>query len=285
MNKRRIAVLVVLMALTLAAGAAAEFEVGDELRVVNCKEYVTLREEASKSADALARIPLGQKIVCLEDDNGEFVRVWADGRRGYVLRRYLDDATTHGHAVTLTDAQRADMNLFLSNFTETSLSYYCEGVFDVNHASPAAMVEFAAGHIWFNQNRKVEWGDYANGNNVRLATKYINPVLRKYFGVTVDDIRVRYLDLDGDYLYWQETGGHVPDGFASVTSAEYLGSDWYRVYFDVYGEGEDWNNDVMKLTGSQAASLYQRSSRSGFAMVLASDLDNRASYKLIRFVY
>lgn len=71
MNKRRIAVLVVLMALTLAAGAAAEFEVGDELRVVNCKEYVTLREEASKSADALARIPLGQKIVCLEDDNGE----------------------------------------------------------------------------------------------------------------------------------------------------------------------------------------------------------------------
>lgn len=98
------------------------------------------------------------------------------------------------------------MNLFLSNFTETSLSYYCEGVFDVNHASPAAMVEFAASHIWFNQNRKVEWGDYANGNNVRLATKYINPVLRKYFGVTVDDIRVRYLDLDGDYLYWQETG-------------------------------------------------------------------------------
>lgn len=90
------------MALTLAAGAAAEFEVGDELRVVNCKEYVTLREEASKSADALARIPLGQKIVCLEDDNGEFVRVWVDGRRGYVLRRYLDDATTHGHAVTLT---------------------------------------------------------------------------------------------------------------------------------------------------------------------------------------
>ena len=33
MNKRRVAVLVVLMALTLAADAAAEFEVGDVLRI------------------------------------------------------------------------------------------------------------------------------------------------------------------------------------------------------------------------------------------------------------
>jgi len=285
MKKRLSMVLAVLLALTLAAGAAAEFEVGDELLVANCNEYVTLREEASTGANALARVTLGTKIVCLDDDNGDFVRVWTDGKQGYVLRQYLEDATMHGHTVTLTDSQRADMNLFLSNFTETNLSYYCDGVFDVNHAGSAAMVEFAADHIWFNQNSKVEWGEYANENNVRIATKLINPVLQKYFDTTVDDMHAMYLDLDGDYLYWQETGGHVPYGFASVTSAEYVGSGWYRVYFDVYGEGEDWNNDVMKLTGSQAASRYQRSPRSGFAMVIASDLDNRASYKLIRFVY
>lgn len=284
MKKRLSVVLAVLLALTLAAGAAAEFEVGDELRVVNCKEYVTLREEASTSADALARVTLGTKIVCLEDDGGEFVRVWTDGRQGCVLRQYLEDATTHGDAVTLTDAQRADMNLFLSNFTETNLSYYCDGVFDVNHAPSAAMVEFAANHIWFNRNSEVEWGEYANENNVRLATKFINPVLQKYFDTAVDDMHAMYLDLDGEYLYWQETGGHVSGGFALLTRAEYVDGGLYRVYFDVYGEGEDWSNDVMTLTSGQAAERYPHFSRSGFAIVSASDLDDREGFRLIRFI-
>lgn len=285
MKRRLLLALAVLLALTLLAGAVAEFELGDEARVVNCNEYVTLREEASTSASALARVSLGTELVCLSDDGGEFVHVWTDGWQGYVLRRYLENVTTYGTAVELTDAQRADMNLFLSNFTETNLSAYCDGVFDMAYADSTVMVEFAADHIWFNQNSKVEWGEYANENNVRLATEFINPVLQKYFGTTVNDMHAMYLELDGEYLYWQETGGHVPYGFASVTSVEDAGDGFYRVYFDVYGEGEDWSNDVMKLTGSQASALYQRSSKRGFALVTASDLNDRASYRLVRFVY
>lgn len=277
--------LTVLLTLLLATSAFAEFEVGDELRVVNCKEYITLREEASTHANALERVHLGSKIVCLEDDNSRFVRVWTEGRQGYVLREYLEDATTHGYEVALTDNQRAIMNLFLSNFTEVDLTAYCEGVFDVNVTDLTAVVRFAVDHIWFNQSKKLEWGEYANENNVRVATKYINPVLQKYFDVTVDDMHAMYLDLDGDYLYWQETGGHLPCGFASVTSVESIGSDWYRVYFDVYGDGEDWDNDVMKLTASQAASSYTRSPESGVAIICVPDLDDRAGYRLIRFVY
>lgn len=277
--------LTVFLALLMAAGAFAEFEVGDEARVVNCKEYITLREDANTSASALARVPLGAEIICLEDDNGRFVCVWTEGVQGYVLRQYLEDVTMHGHTVTLTDDQRADMNLFLSNFTEVDLSTYCDGVFDVNYADSTVLVRFAADHIWFNQSSKVEWGEYAYENNVRIATASINPVLQKYFDVTVDDMHAMYLDLDGDYLYWQETGGHLPSGFALVTSAEYIGSDLYRVYFDVYGNGEVWNNDVMKLTASQAINSYERSPESGLAIIRASDLDDRASFALVRFVY
>ena len=62
--------------------------------VTNCNEYISLRSMPLKSADVLARIPLGASLdEVYYHDGGDtsdcFVYVKYNGRRGFVLWDYL----------------------------------------------------------------------------------------------------------------------------------------------------------------------------------------------------
>lgn len=59
------------------------------LTVVNCKQSVTLRAEPSRSAAALADIPLGAEVEDGGITEGEFRKVVYQGKEGYVLETYL----------------------------------------------------------------------------------------------------------------------------------------------------------------------------------------------------
>ena len=59
------------------------------LTVVNCKQSVTLRAEPSRSAAALADVPLGAEVEDSGITEAEFRRVVYQGKEGYVLDAYL----------------------------------------------------------------------------------------------------------------------------------------------------------------------------------------------------
>ena len=58
------------------------------MRVVNCKNWVTLRASASTEATAVARIPLGEYVEAYKY-NGKFAECYYNGMHGYVLTKYL----------------------------------------------------------------------------------------------------------------------------------------------------------------------------------------------------
>ena len=86
--------LTVLLAGILLSGLAEE-TLPPNMRVVNCKTDVSLREKPSTSARRLARVPLGAEVLAWTDggDEGEaedFLPCEYQGRQGYILREYLE---------------------------------------------------------------------------------------------------------------------------------------------------------------------------------------------------
>ncbi len=67
-------------------------EEGPNMRIVNCKSYVSLREKRSKSSARLARVPLGALVLAYPeygDENGFILCVYQD-EYGYILSEYLE---------------------------------------------------------------------------------------------------------------------------------------------------------------------------------------------------
>ena len=109
--KRIIALFLVLLFCLSSAPVSAErktivkdnYYIG-AMRVVRCKEYVSLREGPYKTSKQLAKVPLGD-IVYYCDDNyrkyeyspykaqiKKFVHCTYEGQEGYILRMFLDRA-------------------------------------------------------------------------------------------------------------------------------------------------------------------------------------------------
>ena len=67
------------------------YEEGDyigTMRVVNCREWVTLRSRPSTSASAVVHVPLGAKVEGYWY-NSRFVECYYHGMHGYILADYL----------------------------------------------------------------------------------------------------------------------------------------------------------------------------------------------------
>ncbi len=59
------------------------------MRVVNCDEWISLRETASTSSKALKTIPLGKSVEYISDVGNGFYKVRYNGVVGYALAQYL----------------------------------------------------------------------------------------------------------------------------------------------------------------------------------------------------
>ncbi len=86
--------LALLLAGTLAFPAIAEETLGPNMRVVNCKKDVSLRENPSRKAKRLLSVPLGAEVLAWLDGGAEgeaddFLFCEYRGRTGYILREYL----------------------------------------------------------------------------------------------------------------------------------------------------------------------------------------------------
>lgn len=282
--KRLFCALLALTALLAGSAALADMRVGDEARVVNCNEYITLREEPSTSAAALARMPLGARVTVIRDDGSDFIYVHYGHEAGYALRGYLERTKDYeGRSVSPSGEERYNVNLFLSNFTEAGFTWR-EWHFDAKDYQHSMLIDFAIDHIWFNQQDKLEWGEWGE-DNVRLSDQYIAPVTTRYFGISPWFLSETRYDHRKGYYYWQETGGHINDGFACLTGLSSLGDGVYSVRFCVMGAGMSWNNDVCRLTVKQNRNSYDITGY-GHALIdtgAKGSLSDRGAWKLTRY--
>ena len=80
--------LLMLVAILMTATAFARGAYLGTMTVVNCKNWVTLREKASTNADTVTRIPRGENVEAYSC-NDRFVECYYFGLHGYVLKDYL----------------------------------------------------------------------------------------------------------------------------------------------------------------------------------------------------
>lgn len=248
---RKAILLMMVFALICSAALACSGDVlGDWLQVVDCKEYITLRAEPSTDAEETGRIPLNGIAVYLQSAGNDFARVLYNGQTGYARKDYLKNMSVVCESClpqNLNDQELCNLQIFLSNFTEQGMGHPA-AVLQGSSMTDAQLVDFAIEHIWYNRQDKLEWGEYANGNNVRLSSEHIPEVCLKYFGRVPEELSPSLHDYEGGCYYWQETGGHVPYGFAAVTEAKDMGGGRYRVDFEVHGMGMAWDGDVHAMS-------------------------------------
>ena len=285
--------LVLILAASAVPAALAEqtdrYAIGDWVAADNCKEYINLRETPDADAAVLKTIPLGDVMTFLYMASEKFACVVYNGRTGYVNADYISlyDGF-RWQPVEVSDEERYNINLFLSNFSEQSfmrgLCYNEEDFRGENiWQGDAYLLDFAIQHIWFNRQDYLEFGDYFGENNVRLNKKYLPDVISRYFGYEIEDMDCADYDQAGDYYYWQETGGHLSDGFVSLYDVEALGDARYAVRFNIYGMGEEWTNDACYFTNEMAERSYSRMG-AGMAVIVIGGPDDtltdRSSWRI-----
>jgi len=84
----------VMMALLLALGVCAAEEYTGYMRIVNCKEWVSLRQNTSTSSARLDKVPAGAIVWCHGEAGNGFVYTEYNGKSGYVMSDYLAPLTT-----------------------------------------------------------------------------------------------------------------------------------------------------------------------------------------------
>ncbi len=83
-------ILFMLLWTVFASGQAETFY--SDMRVINCREYVSLRAEPDASSRRLLKVPLGATVTdCTEETDG-FIRCTYRGKTGYILSEYLTPA-------------------------------------------------------------------------------------------------------------------------------------------------------------------------------------------------
>lgn len=278
--KKRIAALTVCLGALAAMPVMAEtMRLGDSAVITDVKEYAVLRALPDTEADELLHIALAESVTYLSPEKDGFAHIEYDGARGYVSAGNLEGRTTHGAAYSITDEERCNINLFLSNFTEQGMTRY-----DEDSSTDEDLIRFSVWHLWFNQHDRWESGAWGN-NNQRLSDKGIADIAQKYFGRRPLMLDLPEMDYDGSYYYFEETGGNMGIGFASLSKVEALGGGLYRVYFGVYGEGEAWSAAGCELLPEQAAELYdQTPPRQGCAVIRSLGLDSQNGMTLSKLL-
>lgn len=79
------------------------------MRVINCKNWVSLRAAPDQTSDRLAKVPLGDLVYdCYKDVKG-FIYCQYQGKHGYILMKYLEVVSGALAAPSSRDEQKMSM--------------------------------------------------------------------------------------------------------------------------------------------------------------------------------
>lgn len=85
---KKILILMIVAAMLLTSAAMAK--VPSEMKVVNCKEWVSLRAEPNSEAQRFAEVKLGETVRGFYASYGDFTQCEYEGAVGYILNDYLE---------------------------------------------------------------------------------------------------------------------------------------------------------------------------------------------------
>ena len=90
MKKIQVLSLILAAALLLCTCVAACAEDDGNMQVVNCNEWVSLRERPSSSSPRLVKVSLGSIVSNCRYDGDNWVYCEFDGYAGYIMAEYLE---------------------------------------------------------------------------------------------------------------------------------------------------------------------------------------------------
>ena len=93
---KKVIALLLISVLMLTGTAFAKGVWLGTMTVVNCDNWVTLRESPSTQADTVARVGLGKNVDAYYY-NDQFTECYYNGLHGYILSDYLSDGYYHDY--------------------------------------------------------------------------------------------------------------------------------------------------------------------------------------------
>ncbi len=91
--KKLLALLICLLLTAAVSFGCAEDTAGEDyigmMEVINCKEWVSMREKASDSSPRLIQVPLGAVVTDARTHNQKWIHATYEGFEGYILAEYL----------------------------------------------------------------------------------------------------------------------------------------------------------------------------------------------------
>jgi len=104
---KRIITLILTLLFLLTAAALA-----DDMFVVNCEEWVSLRKSPSTSSERLKKVPLDATVTDCEWVDGHFTRCTYEGVTGYILDKYLEPIEANEPDDALLDTWVDGVNVY-----------------------------------------------------------------------------------------------------------------------------------------------------------------------------
>ena len=185
--------------------------------------------------------------------------------------------------IALTDSLQYDLNIFLSNFSESNVPSFSDRLSDEELANYGLFYNF------INRQHLFESGDYYDHDgvdcNYRIEEHYVIETIKKYFDVTVSPgfAEGTKIYVDG-YFYMGFTGAPLSEGFSIASSAEDVGGNLYKVKFSIYmsyrGDQPYYGYTTQQIqseSASQESLLYVCD---GTAYIRATNIYDRSTYIL-----
>lgn len=210
------------------------------------------------------------------------------GQSGYVKSENLDMmAGVGGLSVysSLSDDTKLQLNKFITRFTEADLTYFGQGVFDVNDTTDEIMNRCAIDLGMFEDTLETEFGDFEYGNTKIYETDEIAQFVKDNFGVEVKTNEAAYLTYHDGAYYYDETGGTMKGDFAIVTNVIDMQDGTYEIRFSGFGLGYNWDETSLAMSEEEARAAFNDfPGTAGYALISAEDINDISTYRLIKLV-
>ena len=227
----------VMLSMMVIPGASADREVQTKpkgyigaMRVVWCKEWISLREEPKKTSERIAEIPLGAIVYsCVDIGNSLFYQCEYEGQTGYALIGYLWPAPECEPPLSSSITKKMTMDEVVGN-GEVVLDWQ-----DYN-------MSVVASHEWITEENK-KWevlriGCFINdspiwGHEERAEEFGQYDQLKAFVGGVQDDWQIMVyngayglslLDLLSGKERWCVTAGNCPMGNAGAVAVDEEGT-------------------------------------------------------------
>ncbi len=182
---------------------------------------------------------------------------------------------------TMTDAEKAELNAFVSKFAETFIYEYASD--DANRG--IAMYKFALLHSPIHKNGEgIVFTEYNYDIGIREET--MNAILDEYFGQTLSG------EMDGPIwyengTYWTTNGGDVSHAYFCIVTDLFKRADGtYEAWFDKFYDPANENAKALPAWYSYSkdeASANCEYQNNGIAIVREKTYNGKQTYELVSY--